>query len=417
MSGPDLHSTQSRVRSSATTLRPPIAADRAEWVDALRGFALLGIVLYNIEVFSGVAFRGLMPDLRPIGAALDPAIEFIAHWLVQGKFYSLFSFLFGLGIALQLQQAQAAGTRGVSVLRRRLGWLFVFGLAHSLLLWFGDILTVYALLGFGLLLARHLSTPALLVTALAFLASPLPIYLLFMAFGVGDPLAGDPAQPPEQSMVGKAVQAIRTGSYIEVVQGQAVFYPGGWLRRAIQLALPRIFGMFLLGAWAARVGLPRLDAPQQVLLRAWLGCGAAFGLPLSLALAIAGGNQAMFPVGPHGLLVVALATISMPLLCLGYVAAFGLYWRAPRPRSLLVSAGRTGLSHYLGQSLLCVLMFYGYGLGLFGHFGYGVALLVALSVFLVLGLAGRWWLQRFAQGPAEALWRRLSVGRAQPART
>lgn len=403
----------------------PIAADRrSEWVDALRGFALLGILLYNIEVFSGVAFRGLLPDLRPFGAALDPALEFIAHVLIQGKFYSLFSFLFGLGIALQLQRAQAAGAQGVSLLRRRLGWLFVFGLAHALLIWFGDILTIYAVLGFALLALRNLSQRALFAVAIALLASPVPIYLVFMAAGMGDPLAGDPSTPPAQSIIGRAMQAITGGSYAEVVQAQAVFYPGGWLRRAVQLALPRILGMFLLGAWAARAGLPRVGPAQETLLRAWLGCAVAIGLPLSIALAILGGNAALLPARPEGLLITALATVSMPLLCLGYVAAFGLYWDRQQPdkaraarrdvwsRSLLVSAGRTGLSQYLGQSVVCVALFYGFGVGLFGGVGYGPALLIALAVYLLLAGLAQWWLRRHAQGPMEALWRRLSYGRA-----
>jgi uncharacterized protein len=384
-------------------------AGRSEWIDALRGFALLGILLYNIEVFSGVAFRGLMPDLRPFGAGLDAGLEFLAHLLVQGKFYSLFSFLFGMGIALQLERMLVARVR------RRLGWLFAFGLAHALLVWFGDILTVYAVLGFGLLAFRHLSTRALLGWALAFLCSPVAFYVLFLVAGLGDPLAGDPATPPAQSIVGKAVHTIRTGSYAEVVQAQAVFYPGGWLRRAVQLQLPRIFGMFLLGMWAARIGLPRLGPGQQQLLRAWLGCAVAIGLPLSLALAVLGGNAALLPARGEGLVVVLLATASMPLLCLGYVAVFGLYWRHARSASLLVAAGRTPLSHYLGQSVLCVLLFYGYGAGWFGRLGYGPALLVAGAVFLLLAWAGRAWLARFGQGPMERLWRRLARGRSAPA--
>jgi uncharacterized protein len=378
-------------------------ATRAEWVDALRGFALLGILLYNIEVLSGLAFSAFTPEIKPFGTALDPAIEFLGHWLIQGKFYSLFSFLFGMGIALQLLNAPTSGRR----VSRRLTWLLIFGLLHAILLWFGDILTVYALLGFALLLAWRISTRALLISGVALLASPIPLYLMFMLLGVRDPLAGDPSVPPEKSFIFNAVRTMISGSYADVVQTNAWIYPGGWVRRASQLSLPRILGMFLLGAWAVRIGLPRLGESQETLLRAWLGCGVAFGLPLSLALAIAGGNQLMFPVSLHGLFIVVLSTISMPILCLGYVAAFGLYWRTA-PHSLLVSAGRTSLSHYLAQSLVCVLLFYGYGLGLFGRIGYGPALLVSIGIFIALSAIARLWLRRFERGPVEMLWFRLS---------
>ena len=404
------HDARDRVRPEtiARNLAPASLSERSEWLDALRGFALFGILLYNIQPFSGYAFRGLMPSLQPAWAALDPTLDFVAHVLIQGKFYSLFSFLFGLGFALQLQRAMATGATGASMLRRRLGWLFAFGLAHALLIWFGDILTVYAVFGFALLLFRNASQRALLAWALVFLASPVAIYLVFLAVGLGDPLAGDPSTPPGESLVGRAVRAILTGSYADVVQTQLVFYPGGWLRRAVQLALPRIFGMFLLGAWTARIGLPAAREANRAMLRRWLVLGLALGLPLNIAFSMLGGNEALLPASATGLLAVSLASLGMPLLCLAYVAMFALWWRTPRPQHLLVAAGRTALSQYLGQSVVCVALFYGFGLGLFGRVSYAAALLIAIAVYLLLSSLARRWLARFGQGPMEMLWRRLS---------
>ena len=399
---------------SALSVAP---GERSEWLDALRGFALLGILLYNVEVFGGYVFRGLLPPIERIGETLDPGLDFLAHLLIQGKFYSLFSFLFGLGFALQMQRAQTAGADGAALMRRRLGWLLVFGLAHALLVWFGDILTVYALLGFSLLAFWRLSQRVLLIVALCLLASPVAFYLVFIAVGMGNPLAIDPSIPPEQSLIGRVVRAIADGSYAEVVQTQAVLYPGGWIRRAVQLALPRILGMFLLGVWAARTGLPRIGEAQASMLRAWLGCAVAIGLPLNLAFTLLGGNDALYPADLEGLLTVALAAVGVPLLCLGYVAMFALHWRRARPGHLLVVAGRTALSQYLGQSVVCVALFYGFGFGLFGRFSYAVQLLIACGVYLLLALAAKAWLRAFPQGPMELLWRRLArAGRSAPAR-
>ncbi|HEX2083258.1 MAG TPA: DUF418 domain-containing protein, partial [Xanthomonadaceae bacterium] len=364
-------------RSTPVPMPSPAPASpdqRSQWLDALRGFALLGIVLYNIQAFGGYIFRGLLPPMARIGEALDPTLDFWAHVLVQGKFYSLFSFLFGLGVALQLQRMQASGHQALGVLRRRMGWLLVFGLAHALLLWFGDILTVYALFGFALLALRRLSQGALLAAALCMLALPVPIYLVLLVMQVGDPLAGGPSG---SEFILQALRAVSDGSYLEVVRTNLTFYPFGWLRRAAQLSLPRIFGMFLLGVWAARAGLPKIGPPQQAMLGAWLGCAVAFGLPFNIAFSIMGGNDVLYPVSAVGLLVVALESIGMPMLCMGYVAVFGLYWRS-QPHSLLVAAGRTAFSHYLGQSVVCVALFYGFGLGLFGRLSYSVSLLVAV---------------------------------------
>lgn len=395
---------------------PLAVSGRSEWLDALRGFALLGIVIYNIQVFGGFAFRGLLPATQRAAESLDPLLDFLAHVLIQGKFYSLFSFLFGLGLMLQLQRLQASGAQAMPVLRRRLWWLLAFGLAHAVLVWFGDILTVYAVFGFALLALRHLSQRALLASALALLASPVVIYLVYLAVGLGDPLAGDPSVPAQQSPIAVAVRTVAEGSYGEVVRTNLGLYPLGWARRAVQLSLPRILGMFLLGAWAARAGLPSATAQLRPLLRSWLVCAVVVGIPLNLAFTVMGDTQALFPVAAKGLLAAALAAAGMPLLCLGYVAAFALYWTRPRPRSLLVAAGRTALSQYLGQSIACVALFYGFGLGLLGQLSYTGTLPIAALVFLGLAIGARAWLQRYPQGPMELLWRRLSYGgaRARP---
>lgn len=390
--------------NASTSFAPASLEERSQWLDALRGFALLGILMYNIMAFGGHIFRGLIPPVHHAWSALDPALDYLAHALIEGKFYSLFSFLFGLGFALQLRRAQALGASAMPMMQRRMAWLLVFGLAHGLLLWIGDILAVYAVFGFALFWFGRLSQRALLGWALLFLALPVLVYPVLLVLHAGDPLAGDPATSP----VGRAVHAIASGSYLDVVRGNVEFYPSGWLRRIVRLTLPRIFGMFLLGVWAARIGLPAKRDAQQPLLRRWLLWGLLLGLPLNIAYAALGSSDATLPASLKGLCVTGLASLGIPLLCLAYVAAFALFWRGLRPGNLLVVSGRTALSHYLGQSVVCVTLFYGFGFGLFGHASYGVSLLIAIAVFVLLAWLGRLWLQRFPQGPMEALWRRLS---------
>ena len=184
--------TSGAATATSGAFEPVAPTQRSEWLDALRGFALLGILVLNIQVFSGYAFRGLVSTTAMPSAAylLDPVLDLLAHAMGQGKFYSLFSFLFGLGFALQLRRAPGTDVQALPVVRRRMAWLLVFGLAHALLLWFGDILTVYAVFGFALIWFRNVSQRVLLRWALFFLASPMLAYLVFMAVGLGDPLGG-----------------------------------------------------------------------------------------------------------------------------------------------------------------------------------------------------------------------------------
>lgn len=390
---------------------PIAAAERAQWLDALRGFALLGILLVNVAAFSGYAFLDPATKARLPWHAADPVLQFLAHALVEAKFYSLFSFLFGLGFALQMRRAEERGGGFEAMFRRRLGWLLAFGLVHAVFIWFGDILNFYALLGFVLLACRRLSPRALLVSALACLLAPIALYATFRSYSLLA-AAGPVAAPEAGARMRAIVDAYAHGDYGDVVHSNALIYVFAWVRRIYRFQLLRIVGMFLLGAWAGRIGLPYAREALRPLLRRVLVSGVALGLPLNLVFAAIGGDDALLPAGPSGLLAVVSGSIGIPLLALAYAAAFALYWRSRRgTRHWLVASGRMALSHYLAQSLVCATLFYGIGFGLFGRTGYAAGMVIALAVFALLAIACTLWLRAFAQGPMEALWRRLAYGR------
>lgn len=399
-------------------LSPIDLNERSEWLDALRGFALLGILLTNIVAFSGYAFLG--PDARAAlpWSGTDGVLNYLEHALIEAKFYSLFSFLFGLGFAVQLRRAEARGGDFKAVFRRRMGWLLAFGLSHAIFIWFGDILNFYALLGFGLLLFRNASARKLLFWAIFFLTAPIWLYAAYMAYAQFAHAA--PAQAPEASAMMQAiVDSYGKGGYADVVQSNAMIYAFAWIRRIYRFQLLRIFGMFLLGAWAGKIGLPLARDALRPMLKRWLWMGLAIGLPLNLAFAALGGNDALVPASVKGLSSIAAGSMGIPLLSLGYAAAFALYWRKLRGSGhLLVASGRMALTHYLSQSAVCVLLFYGIGLGLFQKTSVATGLLIAAAVYLSLAWLCRAWLKRYPQGPMETLWRRLSYGpahRAHPA--
>jgi uncharacterized protein len=278
--------------------------------------------------------------------------------------------------------------------------------------WFGDILNFYALLGFALLWLRRLPARTLLLSGLACLLAPIVLYAIYLACVLATPAAPPAATQSSGGLMRAVIDGYAHGSYGEVVQSNTLVYAAAWVRRILRFQLLRILGMFLLGAWAGKIGLPQARDAMRPMLRRLLLCGLAIGLPLNLVFAAVGGNDALQPAGATGLLAITAGSIGIPLLGLAYAAAFALFWRGPRGgRHWLVASGRMALSHYLAQSLVCATLFYGVGFGLFGQVSHAMGIAIAVLVFALLALACSAWLRFFAQGPMEALWRRLSYPR------
>lgn len=358
----------------------------------------------NVLVFSGLAF--LSAEAGSSGA--DRVAVFLVHALVDEKFYSLFSLLFGAGFALQMRRAGDRGAAFEALFARRMGLLLSIGLAHAILVWPGDILILYALLGFVLLAFRGASDRALLVGGAALLASPVAVYALYLAIGVGDPFAAGPEGPG--GILTAILDGYRTGGYADVVASNALLLPAAWLRYALVVRVPKVLGMFLLGAWIVRRGF--LDEPGEnrpVLARAarW---GLAIGLPANLLVAALAERHAHLPASPEGLLQTSLAAVGVPALAFGYAASTVLLANRTRVPAAFAPAGRLALTNYLGQSVACVAIFYGLGLGLFGRIAPIGAFAIAIAVFSVQVAASRLWLERFATGPAEWAWRRATYG-------
>jgi uncharacterized protein len=407
-----------------TLLAPVAAAERIAAMDVLRGFALLGILLMNIEAFVGPLFQaitGLDPTLR--GA--DRWADALVYILVQGKFYTLFSLLFGMGFAVMLVRAQSAGRPFFALYLRRTLALLAIGLVHALLVWSGDILVPYALLALVLLLLFR-RTPQ----------SRLPkwgvaLYLVPSLFMLVSCLALLTPEGAAALQEGMAEQGAEMASALEA---QRVAYGSGdyaaaTARRIADTGmmlggyLPflgwQILGMFLLGAWFVRSGAiaePERFAPLyrrlrtvalpvglgMMLLSFWLMPTIDFAR-LDLRIAIAN----------------ALNAVGSLLMCLGYVGLVvgGLQSSAWHRRlALLAPAGRMALSNYLLQSLLCTLLFYHYGLGLFEQLSRAWQVPFVLVLFALQVAASHWWLARFRFGPMEWLWRWATYGRRPPLR-
>ena len=387
--------------------------ERIETVDALRALALAGILQVNIQSFAWGAGDPLGFFAEPPRPA-DAAVHLLLGTFVSTKFLSIFAFLFGLGFALQWRSLRrrlpAADAR--AAYRRRLWFLLALGLAHGALLYYGDILAAYALIGF-LLLHYAGRRPAVLLAAargwwlgfaLLTVASTAAIEALRHAF----PPQDDPARVPGWALERLAVYT--QGGYLEQIGPRLADYQSILGTMAL-LAVPQIMGLFLLGAIAGRLGWLARPQRHAGLWRAaaWIGAAA---LPFAAAGAWLNFVAMRDSPGDPTSVGYALQNVGALAACL-YVALFVRLQQWPPVRRLvgwLAPAGRMPLTNYVVQSLAMGLLLSGWGLALGASASRVELALLALLIAGVQIAASRAWVGRFGQGPLEALWRRATYG-------
>ncbi|MBI3130993.1 MAG: DUF418 domain-containing protein [Acidobacteria bacterium] len=399
-------------------LQPTAPHERIEVLDVLRGFALLGVFAVNMLFFAQPMESHF---LRPLGQHPSPWTLSALLWLAQGKFYGLFSFLFGLGFAVQMERFRVRGEQAPRRIRRRFLVLAGLGLAHGALIWPGDILFMYAVIGFILLGFGSRSDRVIRIWIMALLGG-----LTVLMVGVGMLMLLWAKFHPQEAAKAAAEQlghleaSIRTSLQI---YGQGPF-PAILRQRlrdlmgnyGLTLAVsPQILALFLLGLLTARLGLLRESPERDRVVRRVARWGLGLGLPLNLAYVFLVTRGPGGPANPWAVVGMGAFIPGSALLCLGYAAFLALAHRRPGGAWLRALAwpGRMALSCYLAHSVVFTLIFNAYGLGLFGKVGLGPALLMALILWLAMIPLCQAWLSTFRMGPAEWLWRSLTYGRAQ----
>ena len=398
-------------------LAPTSDRERIGLLDGLRGLALLGIFIVNIEWFSR-PWQEFGNGMAQGLAGIDHVGAWLVHVFVSGKFWVLFSLLFGIGFALMMERAQASG-RPVRLYLRRLAVLLLLGIAHALLAWAGDILHAYAIAALGLLMMRGLSPRAQLGIGLAIY---LGLYALSLLGGLAMmvmPLeqAGFRQLLAEGVQAGEAAAAAYAGGGFAEVTAQRASDFGMLLSNAFGV-VPMALAVFLVGSWLFRSGrLGDIAGNRGFFVRMVAWC-----LPLGLALTLASawlstGHPDGF-YNPRWVFASSLHGLGALPMTLGGVAALALAWQGAGNRllALLAPAGRMALTNYLLQSVIASLVFYGYGLAMWGRVGYAGMVALAAAVFAVQVVASRWWLGRYRFGPLEWAWRWLTYGRRLPMR-
>lgn len=378
-------------------------AARSSRIDALRGFAVFGILLVNVWgfVYGYSLYRYSVQDILPLADQL--AVMLVAG-LAEQKFYPIFAFLFGAGFALQTGRQAASET-----FQRRLRWLLACGLVHGTLIWFGDILTAYAVTGFWL--ASKAGRPLRdLATSLRILVVVNAMILL----GFGTMMAldhGSLDSAIEQTIAGQRAHAVYTLGGWRDIAGERLSDFGINLL-GFFIFLPRLALLFLLGVFAVRLGWLTRPERHRAGWRKVLLVGLALGVPLNAwwALVALADTASPFSPLPGAGLALALLDLAGPILGAAYVATFMLV----RARLLgwLVPVGKMALTNYLAQSLLLSFLLQGFGLGLGAILDRAQLLGLCFGIMTVQLLASRWWLRHHAQGPVEAAWRRyIHAGR------
>lgn len=397
--------------TSPSALAPVAPGERIATLDILRGFALLGILVINMPGFA-VPWAVWPSGEEWFPGAPDRAAEFLVDFFGSGKFNSIFSFLFGLGLAIQLERAAARRASFVPLYLRRLLALAAFGLAHAFLIWTGDVLHIYAVVGLFLLVARRLPDRTIAVVMALLLVLPLAWNTYELA--INKP----PDHPPSyySARAREQLHIFGQGSYPEMVRERVREMreeyvdsgDGYWFWCSLSFTM--LLG-FLAGRHRVFQTLPQ-HLPWIRRLRWWtLGLGLSTGLIFAVCAAWAD------PTKPTvlGLLTGVFYEVNRPLLCLFYITSLTLLAQQAgwaRRLAPIALVGRMPLTNYLMQSLLCTTIFNSYGLGLFGTVGPAMGLLIAAVVYTAQIMYSRWWMARFAYGPLEWVWRLLTYGRA-----
>jgi uncharacterized protein len=393
-----------------------LSSDRIAVVDVLRAFALLGIIITHAEM-GFLAGPPPTPDFMQF-SALDSAVHQWIGVLVESKFFYIFAFLFGLSFAIQLARAGQKRTAFAGRFAWRLAVLFVIGTAHQLL-FNGDILMIYAVLGLLLIPLGRIRTGMLLTVALLLM---LNVPGLMQASARINAAPATPAQQQANARFaevftsgGEALySATSSGSLADIAQVN--FAQGLEMKWYYQLLTGRVwitFGCFLLGMCAGRANLFRESDTSSRFFKRLLAIAGVVALA-STALTLF-----FQPSGPiSGVLMMLASGLQKMTLAATYVAAITLlYWSYSQGAlAQLAPLGKMGLTTYLTQTVLLALVFYGVGFGMMGRIGHAAAAGLGLVFFVVQVFIARWWLARMTMGPVEWLWRSTTHLRWQPLR-
>jgi uncharacterized protein len=403
----------------------PIAAakQRIDIVDMLRGFSLLGIILAH---FCNQYYAGDPPpghEQFAIKNGFDQGLQLFHDIFIFGKFYTIFSFLFGLSFAIQLLNAKEKGQPFIGRFAWRLILLFAIGFLHHMH-YRGDILTIYAALGFVLLLFHKAGNKVLLIVAFFFMFNGPGLIVRTIEFAR---ISNQPAteQQPQANNPPDKMQQDATVYYNMIKQGDYIGIARWNISKDFQTKMEfqvfsgRLFvtlGLFLLGLYAGRNKIFEKLPLYKKKLKRWFWISVAVSI---FALMIYGifGESLFRSFTIYSLLASVLIDIHYISFSMVYAGGFLLLAQRVRAGKFLAGLaplGRMGLTTYLTQTIFGLLLFYGYGFNQLGEIGNSISFAAGIIFFIIQVYISKWWMKNYQYGPFEWIWRSLTYFKMQP---
>jgi len=390
---------------------PSKSGQRVEVIDALRGFAILGILLANILSWSGVKFLPFTEIQQWPSFELDLFIYHLNGFLIDTKFYTIFSLLFGIGFYLQFNKNRDNQADFMKIYYRRLRYLMLFGLIH-MFFWSGDILFIYALVGFVFVQFRNLKPKTLLIIAGVSFVFPLFIDVIMLELNPGYMVPAKKLALKTYMDISpeKIVDVFKNGDFWSVTQMN--FHNLKW--RFFDL-LPsgrffKIFAFFILGFYMMANSYFTEKAKSFKLLIVFL----TIGLGLTYLSKQVGGSMGNFPSDWNDILYKILFSFGQVNLAFAYISILTISYETQLGRKLMLGlkyVGRMSFSSYLSHTIFGILIFYPYGFGLFGTMTLWQVEILAVVLYVTQVFLAVIWLKYFTFGPLEWLWRSLTYGK------
>ena len=393
-------------------MTPTSSLERYEFLDVLRGFALFGIITANMILYSLYLRLSESAKASMSTYSTDRGLDFLELLLIEGKFYTIFSILFGMGFSILLIRAQAKSSVFHRFFLKRMFFLYLIGLTHAVLFWHSDILQFYAFCGALLLPFVKVRNRTLVAFSVLALMAPVAIKLL------GGIPHGTFTGPRDvlfhrfSFTMDSRIDIWTKGSFLNILRLNLSSWFGQLDHVITSGMIFKIFGCFLLGFYLGRNEIHKNLEKYRPIIRRVAIVGLAMGIPLNVIYAYTFYSSESW-------LHTLSATVGILPLSAGYASLLCLLWLSPRRDKLLhyfAPVGRMALTNYVGQSVICTLIFYGTGLGLGGRMGPTLYLPIAFAVYLAQIAFSRFWLDRFRFGPLEWIWRMLTYGSRFPLR-
>lgn len=407
----------------AHAYQPLKPGERLIFLDFLRGIALFGILMVNLPLMNA-PFTTEIGEFAIWTDKANRITAMLIRFFFTGKFYVMFSLLFGIGFYYFMNKVTDKDNGILGIFAKRLAWLFIFGVLHVLFLWYGDILVIYSLMGFALMLFRNCKNKTLLIWAGALLIFPnilIGLLVLLIQFAMNIPEAAGfieeafiAAKFTMAQFSENAIQTYSSGSFGEIFVNRAFEYMN--MSNAFIFYMPNVVAMFLIGIVLARKKVfEDLNKNYGFFVKLLLW-SLPFGIAGSFAYAYTASNISFIVIDQYSLYNMLGASIGGPALGFVYISLIALIYRKGLFKKIITPISRMGrmaLTNYLMQSIICTTIFYSYGFGLYGKVNYWQGVIMVIAIYFVQVTYSYYWLKFYRFGIFEWVWRSLTYGKKQ----